>query len=268
MKKALLADLERAPPQAQRMMSEPLKLDAYRKRISATGEPKPPRPPSRLEKIVSWNLLRSSGAGLKEVVDLIAAERPDLLLMQEVTPGFQAICDTVGGYFVRTAMPGRVHGLAVWSPAPLDAKPTVASLPRGALYERICQVAQLRGIAVANVHLSHGQVLNRRQLRRIAELLPDRAAIFGDFNIVGPHLVPSFRDVGPRSPTHRMGDLVPLRLDRCLVRGLVCRDARVLPPQSSDHHPVVVKLGIDQAAQRPAVIGMEARAEFRRRASA
>jgi endonuclease/exonuclease/phosphatase (EEP) superfamily protein YafD len=60
--------------------------------------------------------------------------------------------------------------------------------------------------------------------------------------MVGPVRVKGFRDVGPRQPTHRAGDLIPLRLDRCLVRGLDCVAPRVLAPKSSDHHPICVTL--------------------------
>lgn len=197
--------------------------------------------------IVSWNLLRTTGASLDNIARLIRAELPDLLLMQEVTPDIAAICDRVGGYFVRSGMPERIHGLAIWSPTPLRA-PTVAPLPRGAIFQRICQVVDLGEFQIANVHLSHGQVLNRRQLRRIADMLPAKAAVLGDFNLVGPALLPGFRDVGPRLPTHRMADLVPLRLDRCLVRGLSAYDARVLPRQRSDHRPIVIRLCDDPAA--------------------
>ena len=87
------------------------------------------------------------------------------------------------------------------------------------MFDRVCQIVDLGSIAVANVHLSHGQFLNRRQLRRIAKALPHRAAVVGDYNLVGPALLPGFRDVGPREPTHIAGDMVPLRIDRCLVRG-------------------------------------------------
>ena len=54
---------------------------------------------------------------------------------------------------------------------------------------------------------------------RIAGVLPPRAAILGDFNLVGPTFLPGFRDVGPREPTHIAGDMMPLRIDRCVVRG-------------------------------------------------
>jgi endonuclease/exonuclease/phosphatase family metal-dependent hydrolase len=195
-------------------------------------------------------MLRSVGADLVDLENLILAERPDIVLLQEVTLGFETICDRVGGFFVRAPMPSRIHGLAVWSRRPLARAPMVAQLPPGAVYRRICQVVERDGFALVNVHLSHGQVLNRRQLRRIASLLPDRVAILGDFNIVGPSLVPDFRDVGPRLPTHLMAGLVPLRLDRCLVRGLICVGARTLPRRRSDHHPIVVELGLDGAWQK------------------
>ena len=202
-------------------------------------------------KVVSWNLLRRTGASLDDLTRLIHGERPDLLLMQEATQDMAAVCERVGGFFVRTPLPDRIHGLAVWSPIPLPQAPTIALLPPGALIRRICQLVDFGEFRIVNVHLSHGQVLNRRQLRRIATMVPGRAAVLGDFNIVGPHLLPGFRDVGPRLPTHRMGDMVPLRLDRCLARGLICTDARILPRQRSDHHPIVVCLSPDPAELRP-----------------
>lgn len=201
--------------------------------------------PNRPLRIVSWNLLRTIGASVTDVTRLIRRESPDLLVMQEVTSAFDGLCDHAGGYFVRAPMPNRIHGLAVWSPTPLPRPPVVSSLPPGAMFRRICQVIEVGDFTVANVHLSHGQVLNRRQLRRIAELLPARAAVVGDFNIVGPHLLAGFRDVGPRRSTHRMGDVVPLRLDRCLVRGLACSETRVLPRASSDHSPILMALAAD-----------------------
>ena len=36
-------------------------------------------------KLISWNLLRLTGASLDDVVRLIRREHPDLLLMQEAT---------------------------------------------------------------------------------------------------------------------------------------------------------------------------------------
>ncbi len=193
-------------------------------------------------KIISWNLPRLTGASLEDVVRLIRHEQPDLFLMQEATYAMDAIPDRVGGHYSRASLPGRIHGLATWTPQPFRNRPWILPLPSGSLFQRVCQVVEMDEFTVANVHLSHGQVLNRRQLRRIATVLPYRSAVLGDYNLLGPALLPGFRDVGPRRATHRIGDMVPLRIDRCLTRGLVCSQAAVLPRERSDHHPIVVRL--------------------------
>ncbi|WP_449411218.1 endonuclease/exonuclease/phosphatase family protein [Methylobacterium komagatae] len=216
-------------------------------------------------KIVSWNLLRRVGAAIEDVVALIEQEKPDLLLMQEATRGIGFVKDRVGGHYAWAPLPGRIHGLAMWSPNPFPAPPRTVTLPSGAIVHRVCQVLDLGTFGVANVHLSHGQVLNRRQLRRIVASLPPRAAVLGDYNIVGPAMVPGFRDIGPRRPTHAMIEVLPLRLDRCLARGLVCRESTVLPRGPSDHRPIVVHLCPEPEARRP-LRGMAAAAERLRRA--
>jgi endonuclease/exonuclease/phosphatase family metal-dependent hydrolase len=195
-------------------------------------------------KLISWNLLRLTGASLDDVARLIRRENPDLLLMQEVTRDMDGLTRRVGGQFQRNLMPGRVHGLAVWSPVPLSGSPVVLPLQAGAMFSRICQIVEVGSIAVANVHLSHGQILNRRQLRRIANVLPHRAAVVGDYNLIGPALLPGFRDVGPREPTHVAGNVVPLRIDRCLIRGIACLEAGTLLREASDHRPIVMRLSV------------------------
>lgn len=193
-------------------------------------------------KIVSWNLLRRHGASADEVARLIRYERPAALFMQEATYEIDRLPLLLGGGYARAPLPGRIHGLAVWTQAPLASPPLVLTLPAGRIVSRVCQIVDLGPFKVANVHLSHGQLLNRRQLRRIAAALPERAAIVGDFNLVGPVLLEGFHDAGPRRATHMMGQVLPLRLDRCLVRGLTCRDTAVLERQTSDHRPILVHL--------------------------
>lgn len=193
-------------------------------------------------KLISWNLLHRDGAGVAEVAALIDRHKPDLLLMQEVTEAFQALVPLAGGVFDREPLPGRVHGLAMWMPRRIARPPHIVAIPAGAVVHRVCQIVTLDGLSVANVHLSHGQMLNRRQLRFIERLLPHNAALVGDFNMLGPAGIPGFHDAGPRSRTHRMSNLVPLRLDRCLLRGLVCIRAEVLPRGKSDHHPIMLQL--------------------------
>jgi endonuclease/exonuclease/phosphatase family metal-dependent hydrolase len=203
-----------------------------------------------MTKIVSWNLLRLTGASLQDVARLIGRERPDLLLMQEATRAIDGLTGRVGGVYYRAQMPGRIHGPAVWSSAPFQSPPVVLELQSGSVFQRVCQIIDLGPVSVANVHLSHGQILNRRQLRRIAAALPYRCAIIGDYNLVGPTLLPGFRDVGPREPTHIAADVVPLRIDRCLVRGIACFEAQALLRETSDHRPIVVRLetGAGEAA--------------------
>ncbi len=76
----------------------------------------------------------------------------------------------------------------------------------------------------------------------------------GDYNLIGPALLPGFRDVGPREPTHVAGDMVPLRIDRCLLRGVACLGARALMREASDHRPIVVNLATASLYQ-PAAMG-------------
>jgi endonuclease/exonuclease/phosphatase family metal-dependent hydrolase len=152
-------------------------------------------------------------------------------------------------------MQKRVYGLAMWSPHPLP-QPRILPLPVSALPgrvpPRVAQIVQLDDIAIANVHLSHGQLLNRLQLLRIAETLEGPAAIIGDFNSVGPIILSGFEDVGPRRRTHRASKIVALRLDRCMARSLHCAAAEVRDKGPSDHHPIVLDLAIaaDAAPKR------------------
>jgi len=196
-------------------------------------------------KIISWNLLRITGAAVEDVADLARRERPDLLLMQEATEEMERLPDHVGGHFHWEPLPGRIHGLAAWSPYPLPRPQTLAlpvSVMPGRLKPRIAHIIRLDEITIANVHLSHGQLLNRWQLRRIASAVDGPAAVIGDYNLVGPTLVPGFKDVGPREPTHVARNLLPFRLDRCLVRGLSCAAARALERGPSDHRPIALEL--------------------------
>lgn len=195
-------------------------------------------------KIISWNLLHSGGAEIAHVEALIARHRPDLMLMQEATERIDALPRHVGGFYARMVLPGRLHGLAAWSVLPLLQPSRALPLQRGLIVRRICQIVEVAGITVANVHLSHGQVLNRWQLRQIARVLPERAAICGDCNMLGTPLLPGFHDAGPRLPTHRPTRLLPLRLDRCFLRGIGCTAAVRLGRAASDHHPIMMTLAL------------------------
>jgi endonuclease/exonuclease/phosphatase (EEP) superfamily protein YafD len=202
-------------------------------------------------RILSWNLLCRAGATATDIATLIGTYRPDLVLLQECTAAIDTLTDRVGGHFVRRPMPQRSHGLAAWSPDPFTATELalpVASridLPIGItrnLAPRITLVVNLRGMAIANVHLDHGQIANRSQLRHLLACHPRVAVIAGDFNAIGSTILPGFHDAGPRRTTHRAKGIIPLRLDRCLIRGVGAIGAFALPYGPSDHRPIVVDL--------------------------
>jgi len=198
-------------------------------------------------KVISWNLLRLTGAGVEDVAALVERHRPDLLLLQEATEELAALPAIIGGMFFREPLDGRIYGLAMWSPRPLPPpyalRLPVSSVP-GRVPPRVAQIAQLGNVAFANVHLSHGQFLNRWQLLHIANALKGPAAIVGDYNAVGPIKLAGFKDVGPRRPTHIASKILSFRLDRCMARGLRCSHARVLARGPSDHRPIALDLHV------------------------
>ena len=205
-------------------------------------------------KVISWNLLRLTGAAAEDVANLVAHEKPDVLLMQEATEHMDVLPSLVDGHFHRQPWPGRIHGLAVWTRSRHvmpHALPLPASRLPGRLPRRRAQIIQVGDITFANVHLSHGQLLNRRQLSRVAASLRGKpSAIIGDYNAVGPILMPGFFDVGPLEPTHFASNVVPFRLDRCLVHGLRCSSAGTLAFGPSDHRPIVLDLHVSEAVAK------------------
>ena len=207
-------------------------------------------------RVISWNLLRRVGAGADDVAKLVQTHHPDLLLLQECTEDISCLPSLVGGHFFRHPMQSRIYGLAAWSPHP--SPPSMArrlpySILPGRVPPRLAQIISFGGITIVNVHLSHGQFLNRFQLRHIMERVEGPAAIIGDFNAVGPVGFQGFSDIGPRMRTHRAGNIIALRLDRCIARGLVCSASEVLDKGPSDHHPMVLDMAVTGALMPPSV---------------
>ncbi|MCB1516893.1 MAG: endonuclease/exonuclease/phosphatase family protein [Hyphomicrobiaceae bacterium] len=197
-------------------------------------------------RILSWNLYYRGGAAAADVAHLIHEYRPDLFLMQEVTLDIHELPEEVGGHFYRQPWRGKRYGLAVWARQPLRIRSLSLPYSRlpGKFPPRAAQVVEHDGITVANVHLSHGQVLNRRQLRTIGRGVRGPMAIIGDFNAVGPVFVRGFRDVGPRRTTHYAREMVPFRLDRCLIRDLLVQRSEALAWGASDHRPICMELDL------------------------
>jgi endonuclease/exonuclease/phosphatase (EEP) superfamily protein YafD len=192
-------------------------------------------------------LLRRTGAAVEDVAALIERYHPDLLLMQEATEELAALPAIVGGYFFREHFNRRIYGLAAWShhpfPPPYPLPLPVSTMP-GRVPPRVAQIICFGNVTFANVHLSHGQFLNRWQLARIARSLDGPVAVVGDYNALGPIKLSGFKDVGPRKPTLIASKIIRFRLDRCMVRGLRCTDARVLDRGPSDHHPIILDLNV------------------------
>lgn len=198
-------------------------------------------------KIVSWNLLYRQGAAAADIARIIQRQRPDLFLMQEATRGIDDLPGLVGGRFYKLPWEGKSYSLGAWVPGG-SLKTGALDLPfsrvPGKYPPRVAQVLELDGMSIVNVHLSHGQLLNRRQLRRISRSINGPMAIIGDFNALGPIVLRGFKDVGPRQVTHMAKRVLPFRLDRCFVRGLKCRQAEALARGPSDHRPIVLKLTV------------------------
>ena len=196
-------------------------------------------------KVISWNLLHRSGAIVEDIAGLIVEEGPDLFLMQEATDAIDNLPALVEGHYARQPWPGRRHGLAAWCRRQLqDFGPLQlpASRMPGRFPPRYAQIVRIDDITIANVHLSHGQVLNRLQLREISRSTEGPTAIIGDYNTLGPIRLRHFSDVGPRSTTHHAQEIVPFRLDRCMIRDLHRLSARALRRGRSDHRPIVIEL--------------------------
>jgi len=214
-------------------------------------------------KVISWNVLRLVGARVEDVAALIEFHRPDLLLLQEATKDLEALPTLVGGCFFREPLDGRIYGLGAWSPhslAPPYGLPLPISQVPGRVPPRVAQILQLDGVTFANVHLSHGQILNRSQLLHVVSALDGPAAVIGDYNAVGPIRLAGFKDIGPRQATHSRNSFVAFRLDRCMARGLSCSNARILERGPSDHHPIRLDLQV-----LPRVCGSDERAIVRPR---
>ena len=74
-------------------------------------------------------------------------------------------------------------------------------------------------------------------------------------------MLPGFADVGPREATHFASNVVPFRLDRCLVHGLACRTADALAFGPSDHRPIRLELAVAEGWGLES--GLRARPEHR-----
>jgi len=203
-----------------------------------------------LLKIISWNLLYQRGAAAADVARLIEQEKPDLFLLQEAVNGISKLPGIVGGSFYTLPWKGKSYALGAWL-AQGEVQTDCLELPfskvPGKFPPRQAQVLKFPKFNIVNVHLSHGQLLNRRQIRHIGKSISGPMAIIGDFNAVGPIVLRGFKDVGPRRITHMAKKLMPFRLDRVLVRDLAWSGAKTLKRGPSDHRPIIIEIDLELA---------------------
>jgi endonuclease/exonuclease/phosphatase (EEP) superfamily protein YafD len=197
-------------------------------------------------KIVSWNVLRLTGATLQDIAALVGQEQPDILLLQEASAQSVDLPGLIGGVVAFRAFVGGADGLAVWSPTALPPIEylTLEHNPAQPHKRRRCaMILRFPTYTLANIHLAHNQRLLRRQFASVATVCAPRAIIIGDFNAVGSLTRSGWQDCGPRAITHMARGVLPFRLDRCMVRDWEPRSARALPKGRSDHKPIVVEVG-------------------------
>lgn len=210
-------------------------------------------------RLLSWNLLHGSGATADDVARLVEQHEPDLVLMQEAGPRLDVLPACLGGNYERCVMGRRGHGPAVWSRHAFEDLETVA-LPRArwidlpvpvfrSLADRVALVVRVKRLCFANVHLDHGQIANRRQIRHLLAARVGIDVVAGDFNALGSTRLPGFNDVGPRRATHFAKGVVPVRIDRCLVRNMVATRAEALARGKSDHRPILIDLEMRDEAR-------------------
>ena len=176
--------------------------------------------------------------------------------MQEVTPAHGRAAAKVPGHYHRLPWPGRIHGLGGLEPAQFRdaAHAAVARLaparpPAAAGAARSCRSA--RSLSPMSICRTASCSTAASSLRIAAALHGKPSAIIGDYNAVGPSLIPGFADVGPREVTHFGGNVVPFRLDRCLAHSLACTFAGTLDFGPSDHKPIVLDLQVAEAREAP-----------------
>ncbi|MBM2619665.1 endonuclease/exonuclease/phosphatase family protein [Actinoplanes sp. LDG1-06] len=145
-------------------------------------------------------------------------------------------------------------GLALMSRLPIDARATIGigAAPRDVVGERSAQVAEISGVRLVNVHLTHRVLHGPRQLRRLVAGLAGRempTVVAGDLNMFRPtvYFGRPYRPVvrGRTFPATRP----LLQLDHVLAGpGVRVVRAEVLPSCGSDHRPVRVELGQTQGS--------------------
>ena len=216
----------------------------------------------------SWNLFHGNAvpperhAYLREMVELVTADDPDVVCLQEVPvwalgrierwSGMHAVGGVGAEPLLRSAELGRLvtdlhHGI-LRSAVTGEALAVLVARRHAVVDERRDRVGPNRvlvgvrlehGPFVANFHVTGGAVAEE-QFRRIVELVPEGPVVLaGDVNLRPPYAVEGFSEPLPGS------------IDQILVRGLPATAPVAWPAERrrvhgkllSDHAPVELTVG-------------------------
>ena len=232
-------------------------------------------------RLMSLNM-HGSDTDPDQLLALVAAERPDVILLTEVAGDIDqrmAPLSDAYPYRIPTRNKG-LHEVALYSRWPIAAIETnrSAHAEMPVVSADLCPPAGTRGSCLRLVGLhgmapfGRGAALRDRQLdlaARAATAQPGAAVIVGDFNLTP--WSPTFArliDVARLQDTSRLRGLQPtwrpaglpaglaplfaLSIDHALVsEGVVAQASRVGPDIGSDHRPIIVDLRLpDLAAPR------------------
>ncbi len=232
-----------------------------------------PAEPRRALRVLSINVFGHNDQ-YQRVLRYLRSERPDVLIVIEVTPPWgEALQGLRGEYAYSWVMPTGVRaGLAMFSrERPLGTR--VVDLGNTGEPSMVLTVQTPDGpVAVLGTHLywplgpDHSRTRNTQLagIVRVARETREPLLVAGDLNITpfSPRFAATLRDGALRScaddrlvPTWpaRMPFLF-IQIDHCLVSSaLAVRDFRSGPYLGSDHYPIVMDVGIEapRAAAQP-----------------
>ena len=223
----------------------------------------------------TWNVYHGNThppgrrAFLREMVELVTADRPTVVCLQEVPAwalphlerwsgmtalGAIAARPRLGSAglgrwitelhhgLIRSAVTGQANAILVDGPAEDPRAVQISTAGE----RRVCQTARLRGMLLANVHVTGGAPAES-QLERALALLrgEERVVLAGDFN-----LEPGAAAVYRRLRDDGFSDPLAGSIDQIVVRGLAASPPAAWPESLrrngrfvlSDHAPVELTL--------------------------
>jgi len=219
-------------------------------------------------KLLHANVLASNHDATR-FIELVGEEQPDLIVMQETTPQWLALLDSIkASYPYKLAEPrDDSFGIAFYSKFPLDSTAIIESVPRGIP----SLIAEARiGARRLNIISTHpmppigsadygARNLQLDSVAQLASRTPEPLIVIGDLNItMWSHQYARFEEqsmlqnarrgfgVEPTWPLFLLPAMIPI--DHCLVSdGIVVTDFRTGPAIGSDHLPIIVSVTLPKS---------------------